>query len=41
MSNSDHKNLMLVKADTNNIGLRTACFAIDNIDYVKGRIKDF
>jgi len=44
MSNSEViKNLMLVRpiADANNIGLRTACFAIDNIDYVKGRIKDF
>ena len=29
-------NLMLVRpiADANNIGLRTACFAIDNFEYV-------
>ena len=34
---------MLVRpiADANNIGLKTASFAIDNIDYVNTKINDF
>ncbi len=37
------KDLMLVRpiADANNIGLKTASFALDNIDYVNDRISDF
>ena len=36
-------NLMLVRpiADANNIALKTACFALKNIDYVQKRINDF
>lgn len=37
------KDLMLVRpiADANNIAMRTACFALDNIEYIKNRINDF